>query len=146
MGIIDEYMAQMAKEKNLLADKQREGEIETLKEEYNEDLEAKIAELRNDPNDMMNMFYREYKKVTEEELLEQNLVKDETVTPIVRRVFCPNCGKELVSKSPLLINPYTNERIAKHECECGYKANLDYAYPRICFMDKENNEVIAYSR
>lgn len=146
MGIIDEYMAQMAKEKNLLADKQREGEVEILEEEYNEDLEAKIAELRNDPNDMMNMFYREYKKVTEEELLEQNLIKDETVTPMVRRAYCPKCGKELVSKSPLLINPYTNERIAKHECECGYKANLDYAYPRICFMDKDNNEVIAYSR
>lgn len=150
MGIIDDYMAQVAKEKeeklSNLNIEETTGELDDILNDIDEDIEAEIERLRRDPNDMMNAFYNEYPKVTEEELVKGNYIKDEEVKPMVRRVYCPKCGKELVSNSPLLLNPYTGERIAKHECECGYKANLDYAYPRICFVDNNNNEVIAYSR
>lgn len=120
--------------------------IEVPTNEYNESMEEKIEQLRNDPNDVMHVFYNQYPKVSEMEMFREGHIKDETVIPMVRHAYCPNCGKELISNSPLLLNPYTGERIAKHECTCGYKANLDYAYPRMYFVDNNGDEVMAYSR
>lgn len=141
MGILDNYLA--------AASEDREN---TLNEEnldlseYEQDVQTELEKLRNDPNDMMNQFMQNYPQVSEQEMIEGKLVKDSPVTPVVRRVYCPECGKELTSKNPLMLNPFTGQRIAKHECSCGYKANLEYAYPRIVFVDENNEEVMAFSR
>lgn len=73
------------------------------------------------------------------------IIQDEIVDKvIVKHFFCPECGKELVSKAPPMFNPFTMERICLHECQCGKRYNLDYAYPRFVLLDKEGNEIKAY--
>ena len=77
----------------------------------------KVKELREDPNDMENQFKKfmiEYPRVTENELDSNNAtVIDNDVKIIVKRAYCPNCHREIISKVPLLFNPYTMEKIAK---------------------------------
>ena len=73
------------------------------------------------------------------------IIQDEIVDKvIVKHFFCPECGKELVSKAPPMFNPFTMERICLHECQCGKRYNLDYAYPRFVLLNKEGNEIKAY--
>lgn len=103
---------------------------------------SKLSEMRNDPNDMANRFHKQYPHMSENELSKSNCIKIETITAKVIHAYCPECGRELICKHQPLLNPYANEKIAKHECICGYKANLDYAYPRIEYTDSNNNKVI----
>lgn len=114
-----------------------------------EQVQQRVKELRDDPNDMENVYNKfnaEYPKITENELDETGKTKiQEDIKVCVKRVYCPNCGKELISKSPVMFNPFTLEKVAKHECSCGFKCNLDYAYPRLMYVDSENNEINAFS-
>ena len=58
---------------------------------------------------------------------------------IVKHAYCEECGEELVSQAPPMFNPFTFERICKHTCtKCGKVYNLDFAYPRLAFI---NNKV-----
>lgn len=91
---------------------------------------------------MMSMFNMSYNKTTESEL---NVVSDE-VRPVIKRAYCPKCGNEIISMSPVIFNPFTMERICRYDCKCGWKANLDYAYPRVVFVDNDNNEFDAYAK
>ena len=74
-----------------------------------------------------------------------NLIKNEDVDHIIiKHFYCPECGEELISKAPPMFNPYTFERICLHECKCGKRYNLDYAYPRFVLINKEGDEINAY--
>jgi hypothetical protein len=44
-----------------------------------------------------------------------------------------------------MINPYTMERIARYDCKCGAKLNLDHAYPRLVFYNTEREEIKVYT-
>lgn len=85
-------------------------------------------------------------RITEKELEEKNLVTMSEVTKIqVKHAYCPECGKELISKFPPMFNPFTGERQCVHKCdECGKSYNLDYSYPRFVFLDEESNEIFAH--
>lgn len=83
-------------------------------------------------------------RVTDDELIEQGLLKSTPISDIkIIRAYCPKCGKEMISKSPALYNPFTMEKICKHEC-CGVTYNLDKTYPHIAYYDENGEEIIAY--
>lgn len=93
-------------------------------------------------------FQDEFVKITEEELDKEyssNIVYTEPKV-LVKRFMCPKCGKEIISKAPVIYNPFNLEKIARHECECGFKCNLDFAYPRLMVIDSDGKEIEAYPR
>lgn len=91
--------------------------------------------------DNYNKFHEAFKPLTEKEMENDGLTKVEEVTFKVKRAYCPNCGKEIVSKMPTMFNPYTLEKIARYDCSCGARFNLEYAYPRFVILDENGNEI-----
>lgn len=110
--------------------------------------EKTLNKLRHSEDDMeqkYNKFHEKYIKISESQLKNDGNIIDEDIKIIVRRAYCPVCGKELVSQFPIIYNPFTKEKIAKYDCECGFTANLEYAYPRMVFIDKEGNEIKVFN-
>jgi hypothetical protein len=109
----------------------------------------KVKELREDPNDMENQFKKfmvEYPRVTEDELDSKgSTFIDDDVKITIKRAYCPNCHKEIISKVPLLFNPYTMQKIAKYECSCGAKFNFEHSYPRIVYTNSKGEEIKAFT-
>jgi len=109
----------------------------------------RVKELRDDPNDMENVFNKfnqEFPRVTETELDTNGCtVMDDDVKMVIKRAYCPNCHKEIISKAPLMFNPFTLEKIAKYECECGAKYNFEHSYPRIVYMNSKGEEIKAFA-
>lgn len=87
-------------------------------------------------------FNEVYTKVTESDLEATNNTSLVDVDVKVKRAYCPRCGKEIISSFPVMFNPYTNEKIARYDCACGAKMNLEYSYPRLVLVTKDTNEVI----
>ena len=96
----------------------------------------------DDETTILTMFKNDYKDTPEDEL---KTIKEECV-PVVVRAFCPKCGKEIISTAPVMFNPYTLQKICKYDCECGWKANLEFAYPRILFRNQNGEEFDCYSK
>lgn len=111
-----------------------------LRSEDKDEYRKVLDRLRNDPNDMEIKFRNEYPKVTDDELEGKNLLKTEKIEAEIVHAYCPQCGRELVCEHNAYVMPSTGVVIAKHECACGYKANLDHAYPFIIFTDSNNNK------
>lgn len=83
-------------------------------------------------------------RITDNEMSDKGLLKECEITDIkIIRAYCPKCGKELVSKTPSMYNPFTMEKICLHEC-CGVKYNLDKTYPHIAYYDENGEEIVAY--
>lgn len=151
-SILEEYMKQFE------ADKQNENHevvsnnddelVKQFVSDFSKDEYAKkLDELRNDPNDMANKFHREYPTISDKQMDEQGLLSSEKIDAYLIHAYCPKCGKELRCSHKLYCNPYTRQTIAKHECSCGFKANLQYAYPRLVYVDKDNKQIeIQYDR
>lgn len=149
MGLLDRYKAELAK------DREKEDtlfpEDSQLDESQRSEYEKRLNELRNDPNDMENVYQRkmaEMKKMSEEEMNDINLIKDEEIDKvIVKHAYCSECGEELISNAPPLFNPFTFERICKHTCtKCGAVFNLEHAYPRVVFLNNKGEEIPAFGR
>lgn len=68
------------------------------------------------------------------------------VKPVVIRAFCPHCGREIKCTHPFMFNPFNFEKHCIYDCECGLHADLAHAYPRVVFVDKDNNEYDAYTK
>lgn len=68
------------------------------------------------------------------------------VKPVVIRAFCPHCGREIKNTVPVLYNPFSFAKVCIYDCECGLHTELDHAYPRVVFVDKENNEYDAWTK
>ena len=149
MGILDDYKAQLEKDRENEDTMFPEGSElnETQRTEY----EKRLQELRNDPNDMENVYRRkkaEMKEMSEEQMTEQNLIKSQDVEKvIVKHAYCSECGEELISNAPPMFNPFTFERICKHTCsKCGAVFNLEHAYPRFVLLDNNGEEIPAFGR
>lgn len=92
------------------------------------------------PEDLVvKTFNNEYKKYHEEDL---TIIKSNDYEPVVIKAYCPECGKEIISTSPVIFNPYTLDKICRYDCECGWKGNLDYAYPRFVMRNKNTGDEI----
>ena len=154
-SILDNYKRQLEEdrlnENNDLSSLTFNDELENI---YSQGADAdavakRINELREDPNDMENVFKafnQQYPRVSEKSLSDGGNIKVDTdVTIAIKRAYCPSCGKEIISKSPVMYNPFTLEKIAKYECECGAKFNFDSSYPRIVYMDSKGNEIKAFA-
>jgi rRNA maturation protein Nop10 len=142
-------MAQLAE------DKEKEDtlfpEDSNLNESQRSEYEKCLKYLRNNENDMENAHRKvmsEMKQMTETEMDEQNLIKDEDVDKIiVKHAYCSECGEELISNAPPMFNPFTFERICKHTCtKCGTIFNLEHAYPRFAFINNKGEEIPAFGR
>ena len=110
-----------------------------------EDVMEEVRNINDSPYDMENIykkFHDEYVKISEKEL---TTVLDEDIKVGIKHAYCPKCGRELVSKAPTVFNPFTFEKISKHECECGFKCNLEYAYPRIVYVNSNGEEIKAFN-
>lgn len=92
-----------------------------------------------------NRFKDAYEKVTEEDLANKQLLRSEKFLATIKHAFCPYCGAEIKSAFPVMINPYTMERIARYDCKCGAKLNLDHAYPRLVFYNSDREEIKVYT-
>lgn len=141
-NILEQYQKQLLEEKKLEEAEPKDGEDKT---EYQKEVDKKVKEMKlSDPNDMDNIlrkFSEEYPKVHEEDIPNT----DEDVRLVVRHAYCPKCGKEVMSKQPLMLNPYTGMRICKYECSCGWKANLDHAYPSVRYVNKDGKEIKCFA-
>ncbi len=78
-----------------------------------------------------------------EEDLKTEYVK---VTPMVKRAYCPECGKEIISRGPVMYNPFSFEKTCPHVCDCGWRGDLEYAYPRVVFVMENGTQIEAYAK
>lgn len=131
---------------------------EEMKERYKEALDKMRAESDNANSysfsfsgekdeipsfeDSIKHFNDTYTKVNESDLDTTNNTTLSEVNVMVKHAYCPRCGKEIISSFPVMFNPYTNEKIARYDCACGAKMNLEYSYPRLVLVTKDTNEVI----
>ena len=149
MGILDKHKQQLEEDKKHEDASFPEGSH--LKEEDREEYVKALKELRNSPNDMENAYkakMAEMKKMSENDMENNSLISDEVVEKvIVKHAYCEECGEELVSQAPPMFNPFTFERICKHTCtKCGKVYNLDFAYPRLAFINNKGEELPAFTR
>lgn len=149
MGILDKYKAQLEEDKKNENVSFPEGS--QLKEEQREEYVKALKELRNNSNDMENTYrakIAEMKQMSENDMENNNLINNETVEQvIVKHAYCEECGEELISDTPPMFNPFTFERICRHTCKkCGKLYNLEFAYPRLAFMNNKGKELPAFTR
>lgn len=78
-----------------------------------------------------------------EEDLKTEYVK---VAPMVKRAYCPECGKEIISRGPVMYNPFSFEKTCPHVCDCGWRGDLEYAYPRVVFVMENGTQIEAYAK
>ena len=149
MGILDKYKAQLEEDKKNENVSFPEGS--QLKEEQREEYVKALKELRNNSNDMENTYrakMAEMKQMSENDMENNNLINNETVEQvIVKHAYCEECGEELISNVPPMFNPFTFERVCKHTCKkCGKIYNLEFAYPRLAFINNKGEELPAFTR
>ena len=149
MGILDKYKAQLEEDKKNENVSFPEGS--QLKEEQREEYVKVLKELRNNSNDMENTYrakIAEMKQMSENDMENNKLISNETVEKvIVKHAYCEECGEELISNVPPMFNPFTFERVCKHTCKkCGKIYNLEFAYPRLAFMNNKGEELPAFTR
>lgn len=149
MGILDKYKVQLEEDKKNEDVSFPEGSH--LKEEQREEYVKTLKELRNHSNDMENTYrtkMAEMKQMSESDMESNKLINNEMVEKvIVKHAYCEECGEELISNAPPLFNPFTFERVCKHTCaKCGKIYNLEFAYPRLAFIDNKGEELPAFTR
>ena len=147
--MFDKYKAQLEEDKKNENVSFPEGSH--LKEEQKEEYIKTLQELRNHSNDMENTYrtkMAEMKQMSESDMESNKLINNEMVEKvIVKHAYCEECGEELISNAPPLFNPFTFERVCKHTCaKCGKIYNLEFAYPRLAFIDNKGEELPAFTR
>lgn len=116
---------------------------ENYKEQYKQELDKQRGDIFANEQQYEAQLKKSLIRISEEE--GANSIREEEIDRItVKHFYCPECGEELVSKAPPMFNPFTMERICLHECKCGNRYNLDYAYPRFVMYNKDGEEIKAY--
>lgn len=146
-SILDRYMKQVeedkANENYELPDGFDINVDENYKEQYKQELDKQRGDIFANEQQYEAQLKKSLIKISEEK--GANSISEEKIDRItVKHFYCPECGEELVSKAPPMFNPFTMERICLHECKCGKRYNLDYAYPRFVMYNKEGEEIKAY--
>lgn len=146
-SILDRYMKQVeedkANENYELPDGFDINVDENYKEQYKQELDKQRGDIFANEQQYEAQLKKSLIRISEEE--GANSISEEEIDRItVKHFYCSECGEELVSKAPPMFNPFTMERICLHECKCGKRYNLDYAYPRFVMYNKEGKEIKAY--
>lgn len=152
MGILDDYKQAVEEDaQNLNNDAPMEGfeMTEEERKEYEKHLNEMREQIKNNEDcgiDCEKAYNKEfidpYVKVEEKDL-KTDYVK---VTPMVKRAYCPECGKEIVNTIPSMYNPFSFEKVNRFECDCGWKANLPYSYPRVVFVTENGVQIEAFAK
>ena len=146
-SILDEYKKQSELDKQKTEIEAPEG-VNYTPEQFKR-YQEEVKKLREDPNDIENVyrkFHETHRPLSEEELDGAGFTKIEEIKQIVvKRAYCPNCKREITSKVPMMFNPYTLEKIAKYNCECGSNFNMEHSYPRIMYIDNEGKEINVFN-
>lgn len=146
-SILDRYMKQVeedkANENYELPDGFDINVDENYKEQYKQELDKQRGDIFANEQQYEAQLKKSLIRISEEDGV--NSIKEEEIDRItVKHFYCPECGEELISKAPPMFNPFTMERICLHECKCGKRYNLDYAYPRFVMYNKNGEEIKAY--
>ena len=152
MGLLDDYQKMVEEDKQNLNDNAPVDGIEMTEEEQKQ-YEKRLNEMREeiDKNEdcgincekAWNKEIRPLDKYKEEDLkTEWSIV----VTPMIKRAYCPECGKEIISRGPVMYNPFTFEKTCPHKCECGWRGDLEYSYPRVVFVTENGEQIEAYAK
>lgn len=146
-SILERYKQQVAEDKaNENYDLPEDFNInvdENYKEEYKKELDKQRGDIFSNEQQYEAQLKKSLIRLAEEE--GSSSVKEEEIDRVtVKHFYCPECGEELISKAPPMFNPFTMERICLHECKCGKRYNLDYAYPRFVLYNKKGEEIKAY--
>lgn len=147
-SILERYRKQLAEDrKNENNDFGEDFDInvdDSYKEQYQKELNAQRNEILDNEKQYAERLNKTLVRLHEDDD-SKDFIKDEEIDHIViKHFYCPDCGEELISKAPPMFNPFTYERICLHECKCGRRYNLDYAYPRFALINKEGKEIKAY--
>jgi RNase P subunit RPR2 len=129
--ILDMYMRQVH------LDNDTDNTNVSINEKIDGDIAAAMREMRSSELDMANSYRKNYPNA------DFSTIKSEIqpITVCVKRIYCPNCGKEIVTTAPERKNPVSGEVIQRFDCKCGYKCNLDSKYPKLVYIDENNNEI-----
>lgn len=145
--ILDEYIKQVKIDKASENYNLPEGVSEThFTEEMKDAYRKEVDKLRGVDDDMANVynrFHETYRKLDDKEI--NTKCVNENVHVIIKHAFCPECGAEIISKFPVMFNPYTGEKIARYDCPCGAKFNMEHSYPRIVYINDEGKEITAFN-
>lgn len=147
-SILNRYMKQLTedreKENNDFSEDFDINVDDNYKEQYKEELHKQRSAILDNEKQYNERINKTLTRLHEDEQ-NADLIKDEEVEHvIVKHFYCPECGEELISKAPPMFNPFTYERICLHECKCGKRYNLDYAYPRFALINKDGKEIKAF--
>lgn len=146
-SILDRYKQQLAEDRNNEDYNLPQDFDAIVDSSYRDKYKEELNKQRNDILGNEQQYNAQLKKnviVLHEEDSTDAIVKEEVDKIVVKHFYCPECGEELISNAPPMFNPFTMERICFHECKCGKKYNLDYAYPRFILYNKEGEEIKAY--
>lgn len=147
-SILERYKQQLAKDRETENDDFTEDFDITVDEDYRKEYKKELNKQRSEILDNEKQYTDRLNKTLirlHEDKESSSYVKEEDVDHIiVKHFYCPECGEELISNGPPMFNPFTYERICLHECKCGKRYNLDYAYPRYALINKEGKEIKAY--
>ena len=150
MGLLDDYQKMVEEDKQNLNDNAPVDGIEMTEEEQKL-YEKRLNEMREeiDKNEDCGINCEKccevedpYVKVAEKDI-KTEFVK---VTPMVKKAYCPECGKEIINTLPPMYNPFSFEKLNRFECDCGWKANLEYSYPRVVFVTDSGEEIEAFAK
>ena len=163
MGILDSFRRQ--KEIDKLSENYYTEGVENMTPEELEKYKKTVDEMREKmespvhtdgtkivnksyPNFDSNVSHEEYEKILEKNLTieDEFLFKTETgYSVFLRHAKCPECGTEVISKTPTLYNQFNFEHFSNFTCGCCQKNFcFEYSYPRIVMLDLDNNEVKYY--
>lgn len=145
--ILKEYIKQVKLDKtkenyDLPEGVNEQGFSDDMKDAYRKEIDR----LRNNTDDLEQVyqkFHDTYRKLDEQEINAK--CATENVRVVIKHAYCPECGKEIISQFPILYNPYTKEKIARYDCECGAKFNMEHSYPRIIYVNDNNVEITAFN-
>lgn len=160
MGILDTFKKQ--KEIDKLSENYYTEGVENMTPEELEEYKKTVDEMREEMespvhtngtrivNKSYPKFETENKNEETEVIKEKDLnIEDEFLfkaengySVYLRHAKCPECGTEIVSKTPTMYNPFNFEHFSRFTCECCQKDFVfEYSYPRIVMFDLNNNEV-----
>lgn len=152
MGILDEYKkAVEADVKNQNNDAPVEFYCDEMTEEEHKMYEKRLNEMREEisKNDNFGVDCEKAFSVEDPyEKVDEKCLKIDSVkaTAMIKKAYCPKCGKEIVNTIPPLYNPFNYEKVNRFECDCGWKANIEYSYPRVVFVTDDGTEIEAFSK
>lgn len=149
MSILDKYKKQLKEDRK--AENSEFPENSILTDKQREEYEKKLKELRNNQNDIENVYHKkmaEMEKLSEKDMGANGNIKNEDVDHVVvKHAYCKECGEELISNVPPMFSPLTFEKVCKHTCtKCGKVYNLEFAYPRLAFINNKGEEIPAFTR